>query len=99
MVAIFWTAQAEADLQSIFEYIAKGSRKYALLQVGKIKGATHILRKQPLAGKAVAEYNSASIREIIEGNYRIIYSIVDEYRVDILLVHHCARNLEKRIIY
>ena len=97
MVTVFWTAQAEEDLKDIFLHIAKGSKKYAHIQVQKIKQATHILVNNPKAGKALLEYNSPTIREISEGNYHIIYTSVNQNRVDILLVHHGARSLENRV--
>ena len=37
------------------------------------------------------------LKLIIEGNYRIIYKIVGKKRIDILLIHHGARSLKKRI--
>ncbi|WP_394368663.1 type II toxin-antitoxin system RelE/ParE family toxin [Marivirga atlantica] len=37
------------------------------------------------------------IRELIEGNYRIVYRIIDKEKVHILLVHHGARDLTKRL--
>ncbi|WP_374443481.1 type II toxin-antitoxin system RelE/ParE family toxin [Epilithonimonas sp.] len=37
------------------------------------------------------------MREIIEGNYRIIYRIISENEVHILMVHHGARDLIRRI--
>jgi len=39
---------------------------------------------------------SGLIRELIEGNYRIIYKIVNEYQIDILTIHHSARDLKRR---
>lgn len=40
----------------------------------------------------VPEYNSPEIRELIEGNYRIIYR-TQPGRVDIIAVIHAARQL------
>ena len=42
------------------------------------------------------EYNDENYRELIEGNYRIVYKIVNKYLIDILTVHHAARDLSKR---
>jgi mRNA-degrading endonuclease RelE of RelBE toxin-antitoxin system len=41
----------------------------------------------------VPEKNSDAIRELIEGNYRIIYQIRSEDRIEILTVHHSAKPL------
>lgn len=42
----------------------------------------------------VPEFDDDSIRELIQGNYRIVYQIIDENRIDILTVHNCARLIE-----
>ena len=49
------------------------------------------------AGRIVEEVGRPEIREIIEGNYRIIYRIITVSEVDILMVHHGAGDLTRRI--
>lgn len=98
MVQINWTLQSKNDLKSIAEYIAKDSKKYAKFQVQKIRQRTKILTSQIYIGKIVPEIDKENIRELIEGNYRIIYFIVNEERIDILTVHHSARNFARRKI-
>ena len=44
------------------------------------------------------EINRENIRELIEGNYRIIYKILEENKIDILTIHHSARDLTRRKI-
>lgn len=95
MVQINWTFQAREDLQSIARYISKDSAKYARLQVVRIRLRTKILSSHIHAGKIVEEIDREDIRELIEGNYRIIYRIVNPGRVDILTIHHTARDLGK----
>lgn len=96
MVQINWTKLAISDLESIFEYISKDSKFYAKRQILKIKNATTILKTFPLAGKVVVEIEKPDFREVIEGNYRIIYKIVTKNRIDIITIHHVARSLPKR---
>lgn len=98
MVQINWTFQSKDDLKSITDYIAKDSKKYARLQVLRIRQRTKILTSQIYSGKIVPEMDKQNIRELIEGNYRIIYLIVNEERIDILTVHHSARDLTRRKI-
>jgi len=98
MVQINWTFQAKEDLKSIAECIAKDSQKYARLQVLRIRQRTKILTSQIYSGKIVLEIDMQNVRELIEGNYRIIYLIVNEERIDILTVHHSARDLTRRKI-
>ncbi|MBE7639787.1 type II toxin-antitoxin system mRNA interferase toxin, RelE/StbE family [Salegentibacter sp. BLCTC] len=94
MVQINWTFQAISDLKSIGEYIGRDSKKYARLQIIKLRNRTKILHTQIYSGKSVPEINHPKIRELIEGNYRIIYKILNNKRVDILTIHHSARNLK-----
>ena len=98
MVRVNWTTQAVSDLKGIREYIAKDSVKYADLQVTRIRTKTQLLKTNPLAGRSVPEINAPRIREIFEGNYRIIYKVVTKDRVDILTIHHSARDLGRRKI-
>ena len=98
MVRINWTFQAKEDLNAIAEYISKDSKRYAKLQVIRLKNRTRILKTQIRTGKIVPEINRENIRELIEGSYRIIYKIVENNQIDILTIHHSARDLTKRKI-
>ena len=98
MVQVSWTFQAKDDLKTIAEYIKLNSVRYAKLQVIKIKTRTHILKSHPQAGRIVPEIESEEIRELIEGNYRIIYKVGSNSKVDVLTIHHSARDLTKREI-
>lgn len=98
MVQIRWTLFALTDLKEIFDFISRDSIHYAKIQVIKIRARTKALKKYPLAGRIVPEYASETFRELIEGNYQIIYKVVSKDQVDILTIHHAARDLSKRII-
>ncbi|AXG70195.1 ParE toxin of type II toxin-antitoxin system, parDE [Kordia sp. SMS9] len=98
MVQINWTLQATSDLKDIAEYISKDSKKYAKLQIVRIRFRTKILLSQPYSGKTVSEIGNKNICELIEGNYRIIYKVVNDSRIDILTIHHSARDLHSRNI-
>lgn len=96
MVRINWTKQAVSDLQSIAEYISKDSKFYAKREILKIRNATNLLKTFPLSGKIITEITKTDFREIIQGNYRIIYKIISKQRIDIITIHHAARSLPKR---
>jgi toxin ParE1/3/4 len=98
MVRLNWTFQARDDLQNIGDYISNDSKRYAKRQVVRLKNKTRILRTQIRIGRIVPEIKKENIRELIEGNYRIIYKIASEKQIDILTVHHSARDLTKRKI-
>jgi len=91
MVEIIWTDAAIHDLNDIGEYISNDSPKYAELTVSNLFNAPSILVHHPQAGKMVPEFASPLIRELISGNYRIVYRIVNYERIDILTVHNCSR--------
>lgn len=96
MVKINFTKEAFEDIDDIAIFIAKDSPMYAELTIGKIISRTELLKEFPLSGKLVREYKRTKLREVIEGNYRIIYSIVSPTRIDILAIHHSARDIRKR---
>ncbi len=93
MVEVRWTKQAVQDIDKIAEFIAKDSAHYAKIQAQRFFNAVKVLEKQPKSGKIVPEKQDSSIREILIGNYRIIYKIISSTRVDILTVHHNKRLL------
>lgn len=94
MARLNWTDQAVNDLISIANFIAKDSKRYAKVTILKIRNSAKQLNSFPLSGRVVPEINIIEIREIIVGNYRLIYFIVDSNRIDILAVHHSAKRLD-----
>ena len=93
MVRIKWLKSAKTDLQEIHNYISLDSKRYAKLLVKRIYQKTELLKIQPLIGKQVKEIKNTAIRELVEGNYKI----VSYDSIHILLIHHGARDLSKRI--
>ena len=81
------------DLRSIHEYISRDSHRYAERFVEKIIERVDQLVAFPKSGRIVPEFNIETIRELIEGNYRIIYKISTN-QISIVRVHHSARQLK-----
>ena len=94
MVKVIWTEIAVEDLRSIHDYISKDSKYYADRFVEKLIKRVDQLENFPKSGRVVPEFNSEIIRELIEGNYRIIYKISDQNNIGIVRVHHAARQLK-----
>jgi addiction module RelE/StbE family toxin len=94
MVEIKWTNFAVGNLNDIGNYIEKDSLRYAEIVVNSLFDSTEILEQYPLVGRIVPEFNDINIRELIRDNYRIVYRILNENRIDILTVHHSAQLLE-----
>jgi plasmid stabilization system protein ParE len=86
------------DLKDILDYISKDSRRYAENQIRRIKTKTLILKTQPESGRIVPELGIMQIRELIEGNYRIVYRLLSNELIEILTIHHSARDFESREI-
>lgn len=94
MARLNWTMQAEKDLKNIYEYIAMDSSRYAKIHINRIRDKARTLKQQPRLGRVVPELGNENIRELIFGNYRIIYCIVSPERIDVLTVYHSARILQ-----
>ncbi len=97
MVRINWSKLALNDLKNIADFISKDSKVYAKRHISRIILQTKILKKYPKAGKITSEIDEECVRELVFGNYRIIYEIISDEQVDILTVHHSSRDLTKTI--
>lgn len=91
MVEVNWTNRALDDMANIARFISEDSEKYSKLQINRFFKRVEILETFPLSGKIVVETNKEIIRELIEGNYRIIYKIISPERIDIITVHHGSK--------
>jgi plasmid stabilization system protein ParE len=90
---IYWARQAQADLRAIRAFIARDAPTTADAYVRRLRSAVDRLKAFPTAGSVVPELGREDIREVLSGNYRLIYRLSD-YRVDILTVYHSARLLD-----
>ena len=97
MVEVTWTPQALDDLDSIAEFISEDSPCYAGLFVINVFDVVNRLYEFPESGRVVPETNTPQIREIIMGNYRIVYRI-NLKKIEILTVIHGAKLLDSRIL-
>jgi len=94
MAGLNWTDQAIADLTNIAEFIRKDSAKYAKITVQRIRTSARQISQFPLSGRIVPETEIKILREIIIGNYRLIYKIVSNERIDIITVFHSSKQLD-----
>jgi addiction module RelE/StbE family toxin len=70
-----WTNQAVADLQAIRDFITRDSPRYGRLVAERLFIATERLETFPLSGRIVPELGRDDVREIIVGEYRLVYKI------------------------
>jgi plasmid stabilization system protein ParE len=84
MAEVIWTDFAIENLINIGDYIEKDSFRYAEIVVNGLFDSVDILELHPLTGRIVPEFNDKNIRELIRGNYRIVYKIrcgISIYRI------------------
>jgi toxin ParE1/3/4 len=93
MPKVVWTRRARTDLKSIHDHITLDAPLTAAAYTKRLMRAVSILRHSPYIGAIVPELNRENVREIIRGNYRIIYA-VEAKSVTVLSVHHAARLLD-----
>ena len=93
MISIFWTKLASEDLQEVYYYISRDSIHYADRFVDNLFVKADTLKHFPRLGRAVPEFSSENLRELIYGNYRLVYEIISETEIHMIRVHHSARLL------
>jgi toxin ParE1/3/4 len=91
---IIYSAKSKSDLREIFEFISADSKLFAKRQILLIRMHIRNLKKFPNLGRIVPEMNLEYVREIIEGNYRIIYMLATENQINILTIHHTSKELK-----
>jgi len=91
-VKVRWTISARGDLRTIKAHIARDSVLYARRTIERITSAVAQLRTFPERGSKVEKWDRDDIREILVGNYRVIYQIAEK-TVYIVTIIHSARQL------
>ena len=92
MKRVIWTRQAVEDVEAIKAYVARDSERYAVLLAERLVAAIERVGLFPESGRVVPEVNDATLREVVYGNYRIVYRVLPE-AVEVVTVYHGARLL------
>jgi len=74
-VKVLWTEQAFARLAEIETYIAGDDPAIAQRFVARLIRRANQLAKNPQMGRWVPELPESKLRELIEGNYRMVYRV------------------------
>lgn len=93
MTRLIWTEPAVADLDSIHAYISRDAEVYADAVILEILDSVDRLSNFPESGRIVPELEDKKTREIVVGNYRVMYEIEPD-GVVILTVLHGARDFQ-----
>jgi len=91
MGKVIWSPSSIQDADSIAEFISRDSPDNAALFIQRIFDQTERLADFPLSGRVIPEILNDKVREIIYGNYRIMYLVEDE-EVWITGIVHGARD-------
>ena len=75
---ILWSPLALERVEEISDYIAYDSPSAASRWVDAVLQKVELLKSSPEIGRMVPEVGAPSIREIVFGNYRIIYRLSDK---------------------
>lgn len=90
---IVWTLRSREDLRDIAAFISRDNPAAALKLGDAFFQKVDSLQQFPELGRVVPERGQPEIREIVVGNYRIIYRVRHESRlVEIWRVWHGARG-------
>lgn len=92
---LVFSESARRDLVEIARFIAADNPEAADRWVGRLRRRAKLLRRMPLAGRQVPELDQEGIRELVEGNYRIIYRVVGKV-VEVLRVFESHQHLSAR---
>ena len=84
---IVWSPLAVDRSSVIAEYIAQDKPSAAKKWINTVFSKVEQLKSSPEIGRIVPELNNARFREIIYGNYRIIYRI-GKKQISILTIRH-----------
>jgi addiction module RelE/StbE family toxin len=96
MAELIWTERATTDLEDIYDFIAKDSHFYAKSQVEQIVNSVERLHLFPESGRLLPEFPYLPQREVIVGNYRVIYRFdSSNEEVKIITVLHGSRLLKE----
>ena len=92
---IFWSPLAAERLDKIYEFIAEDNISAAQSMVNRIIKKVDTLSKNPERGRKVPEATRNEIREVFEGEYRIIYRI-ETKKISILSIRNFKQILPEK---
>jgi toxin ParE1/3/4 len=94
-VKLVFSNLVEPDLDDIAVYIAKGSRRYAIQTVRKIRNEFRTIAARPFLFAAQTEIYP-DVRRALVGDYVILFRVLPD-RVRIERVVHGSRDLPQHI--
>jgi toxin ParE1/3/4 len=94
--SLVWTRPALDSLLEITRYVMADNPSAAQKFAASIKAKVGRLQRLPESGRLVPDFPSSGLREILIGDYRVIYRFLKSTQtVQILAVHHGAQLLDE----
>ena len=93
MAQVIWSNAAIDDLQRLREYYEPLSPRFADKVIDQLISHSRLLATFPQSGRTVPEFADPTIREVLSGNYRIVYRYNQAERVEIARIFHSAQLL------
>lgn len=91
MIELIWSPRSVADLEEIRAFIDADSPAWAELTVRRLVAAVERLQQFPDFGRMVPERQSPDLREVLSGNFRVVYRR-GATRVEIVTVFRGSRD-------
>ena len=89
---ITWSPLAVEQVRDIAEYIAIDKPSVAVTWAEEIFDSVQRLSDFPESGRIVPELKRSEIREVVNGNYRVIYKVTKS-KILVLIVKSYRQNL------
>nr|MBF0223348.1 type II toxin-antitoxin system RelE/ParE family toxin [Desulfobulbaceae bacterium] len=84
---VIWSPLAIDRTTEIAGYIAQDNSTAATNWVENLFDKVQLLKSSPKSGRIVPETHRDDIRELIYGNYRIIY-LIEKEKISVLTIRH-----------
>ncbi len=94
---ITWSPLAVDQVRDIASYIALDKPAVAVQWAEKIFNSVEILSEFPESGRVVSEIDRKEIRELVQGNYRVIYKVKSK-EILVLVIKSYRQKLKENEI-
>lgn len=96
-IEVYWTVQAKSDLKYIFEWIKENSQSVEIAT--KIRNSIVVKSKDIhyVEQYQTDEFLGEPFRRMIDGNYKIIYEVVNPKKIKIVIIFDTRQNPIKLI--
>jgi addiction module RelE/StbE family toxin len=96
VTVVRWTDQAVEDLRSIRLFIERDSPRYGRLVAERLYEATSQIELFPYSGRMVPELNREDLRELIVGDYHVVYRVDGEVAL-LLTIYRSSRLFPRHL--